>query len=352
MGDTLLSKRLALPIFAVRPALVGRLRDRGGARRPASERRPTAPTSSCRSRSRSPPSSGSSSSRTRRPSRPTRSSGGAYVVAKENLGTLPSLVAAAALLVDYVLTVAVSVAAGVLAITSAAPSLAAHEVALSLALHPAPHGREPARRARVGLRVRAPHLRVHRRDVRDDRDRHREVRGRRPAPGARPAPDRRRARPAASACFVILRAFASGSAALTGVESISNGVNAFRPPQGRNAAKTLRRDGRDGDLALRRRLVAGRAHAREPERHGVGRLGDRARRLPGRLGTAAFMYYVVQGLTFADAGPRREHLLPGLPAARRRARPRPLLPAPVRQPRRPARLLERDHRARRRSRRS
>src|SRR5206468_9374725 len=61
-------------------------------------------------------------------------SGGAYVVAKENLGTLPSLVAAAALLVDYVLTVAVSVAAGVLAITSTAPSLAAHKVGLSLLL--------------------------------------------------------------------------------------------------------------------------------------------------------------------------------------------------------------------------
>ena len=61
-------------------------------------------------------------------------SGGAYVVAKENLGTLPSLVAAAALLVDYVLTVAVSVAAGVLAITSAAPSLATHKVSLSLLL--------------------------------------------------------------------------------------------------------------------------------------------------------------------------------------------------------------------------
>src|SRR5574337_282388 len=59
-------------------------------------------------------------------------SGGAYVVAKDNLGTLPSLVAAAALLVDYVLTVAVSVAAGVLAITSAAPSLAGHRVTLSL----------------------------------------------------------------------------------------------------------------------------------------------------------------------------------------------------------------------------
>src|SRR5438034_5434012 len=59
-------------------------------------------------------------------------SGGAYVVAKDNLGTLPSLVAAAALLVDYVLTVAVSVTAGVLAVTSAAPSLASHQVGLSL----------------------------------------------------------------------------------------------------------------------------------------------------------------------------------------------------------------------------
>src|SRR5207247_5747559 len=59
-------------------------------------------------------------------------SGGAYVVAKENLGTLPSLVAAAALLTDYVLTVAVSVAAGIFAIVSIAPALAPHMVALSL----------------------------------------------------------------------------------------------------------------------------------------------------------------------------------------------------------------------------
>src|SRR5436853_7072049 len=59
-------------------------------------------------------------------------SGGAYVVAKDNLGTLPSLVAGAALLTDYVLTVAVSVAAGILAITSAAPSLAHLKVELAL----------------------------------------------------------------------------------------------------------------------------------------------------------------------------------------------------------------------------
>src|SRR5436853_4405904 len=57
-------------------------------------------------------------------------SGGAYVVAKENLGTLPSLVAGAALLTDYVLTVAVSVSGGILAITSAAPSLYSSRVLL------------------------------------------------------------------------------------------------------------------------------------------------------------------------------------------------------------------------------
>src|SRR5438309_10162759 len=62
-----------------------------------------------------------------------QSSGGAYIVAKENLGRTPSLVAAAALLTDYVLTVAVSVAAGVLALTSAVASLRGHELTLSLA---------------------------------------------------------------------------------------------------------------------------------------------------------------------------------------------------------------------------
>ena len=52
------------------------------------------------------------------------SGGGAYIVAKDNLGRLPSLIAAAALLIDYVLTVAVSIAAGVAAITSALPAVA------------------------------------------------------------------------------------------------------------------------------------------------------------------------------------------------------------------------------------
>src|SRR5213593_4343082 len=59
------------------------------------------------------------------------SGGGAYIVSKENLGILPGLIAAAALLTDYVLTVSVSVVAGVFAMVSAIPSLHQHKVALS-----------------------------------------------------------------------------------------------------------------------------------------------------------------------------------------------------------------------------
>src|SRR5256884_94016 len=58
--------------------------------------------------------------------------GGAYIVSKDNLGTFPGLVAAAALLTDYVLTVAVSVVAGVFAITSAVASLHPYKVELSV----------------------------------------------------------------------------------------------------------------------------------------------------------------------------------------------------------------------------
>jgi amino acid transporter len=164
-------------------------------------------------------------------------SGGAYVVAKENLGTLPSLVAAAALLVDYVLTVAVSVTAGVLAVTSAAPSLEAHKVGLSLFF--------------VLLLTLA------------------NLRGVRESgmlfalptygfvavmfvliltgigkclDGTCPqaaVPHPLTAGAGAVTVLVVLRAFASGASALTGVESISNGVNAFRLPHGRNAALTL-----------------------------------------------------------------------------------------------------------------
>lgn len=167
--------------------------------------------------------------------------GGAYAVSRANLGEDASLVAASSLLIDYVLTVAVSVVAGVAALTSAVPGLGAHAVALSIGfvvlltvvnlrgikesgrafalptygfvvaimvMLAVGFGREllgsgiSAESAGLGLRQ-TEH-----------------------ATGL-------------AAAFLALRAFASGCTALTGVEAVSNGVPAFEEPKSANAATTL-----------------------------------------------------------------------------------------------------------------
>jgi amino acid transporter len=223
-------------------------------------------------------------------------SGGAYVVAKENLGTLPSLIAAAALLVDYVLTVAVSVAAGVLAITSAVPALAGHEVSLSLLMV-------------LGLTL------VNLRGVRESG-----IAFALPTyafvgvmyamlatgivkctvgtcPQAH-VPDPITAGAAGGVgVLVVLRAFSSGAAALTGVESISNGVNAFRPPQGKNAAKTLLVMGAIAvSLFIGVSWLAVHVHARPSE--SVSVISEIARAAFPAGSAASIFYYLVQGLTF------------------------------------------------------
>src|SRR5262245_13757319 len=163
------------------------------------------------------------------------SGGGSYIVARSNLGTVPGLVAAAALLVDYVLTVAVSVAAGVAAITSAFPALHRYTVLLGvvcvagIALANIRGVRESGRVfavptyffiASFGVLVAVGLFRL--------------------ATGTLerlPAPDV----PATEAltAFLVLRAFSSGCTAMTGTEAISNGIPAFRTPESRNAAITL-----------------------------------------------------------------------------------------------------------------
>ena len=171
------------------------------------------------------------------------SGGGAYIVAHENLGELPGLVAAGALLIDYVLTVAVSVAAGVFAITSLAstwgyPGLADYRVEISLvciaiitivnlrgvkesgAIFAAPTylfvismlaciGIGTAQLVLTGS---MPQL---------------------PAPAELPPPTH------TLTLFLVLQAFSAGCTALTGVEAISNGVPAFQKPESKNAATTL-----------------------------------------------------------------------------------------------------------------
>ena len=224
------------------------------------------------------------------------SSGGAYVVARENLGTFPSLTAAAALLTDYVLTVAVSVAAGVLALTSAVSALRGHELLLSLAC--------------VALITLA------------------NLRGVREAGVAFAAPTylfvasifvllgTGIGKCAVSSCptatvshptatgtgaltlFVVLRAFSSGSTALTGVEAIANGVNAFRKPHGRNAAVTL---GILGVIAISMFIgvswLAVHMHARPTATGTPSVLSELARGVFPAGHWSAFMYWVVQVLT-------------------------------------------------------
>jgi amino acid transporter len=165
------------------------------------------------------------------------SSGGAYVVARENLGTLPSLVAAAALLTDYVLTVAVSVAAGVLALTSAVGSLRGHELALSLACVVLITFANLRGVRETGLAFAAPtYLFVTSIFILIITGI-----GKCATSGCPQAviPHPMTTGVGAVTLFVLLRAFSSGSTALTGVEAIANGVNAFRRPHGQNAAKTL-----------------------------------------------------------------------------------------------------------------
>lgn len=176
----------------------------------------------------------------------------AYLVTKDNLGTTPSLVAAAALMLDYVLTVAVSVAAGIAAIVSAFPLLAPHRVGLSLvcigliALANLRGVRESGKffaiptYSFIGSMALLIGLGIARFKLQ----------------GVPPLPDHgftvalasqdflQHANPpqlalAAVTPFALLRAFASGCTALTGIEAISDGIPAFQKPEAKNAAKTL-----------------------------------------------------------------------------------------------------------------
>ncbi len=164
--------------------------------------------------------------------------GGAYLVTKDNLGRLPSLVAGAALLIDYVLTVAVSISAAVAAITSAFPALYPERVLIALAMVAfitivnLRGVRETGRVfalptyffiASMYLLILAGLYRV--------------LTGTAPAPQVQAEVVTSAVQPLT--LFLILRAFASGCTALTGIEAIADGVPIFKPPEGDNAGKTL-----------------------------------------------------------------------------------------------------------------
>ena len=169
------------------------------------------------------------------------SGGGAYIVAKDNLGRLPSLVAASALLIDYVLTVSVSIAAGVAAITSALPSWRLNPVELSLTfVAMLMFGNLRGVRESGRLFAAPTYFFIVSILAMIGVGAWRYLTGELlPAPvPAAPVPLGSGGVAALSA-FAILTAFSNGCTAMTGVEAVSNGVPAFRPPESRNAASTL-----------------------------------------------------------------------------------------------------------------
>ena len=170
--------------------------------------------------------------------------GGSYIVSKDNLGDTPALVAGASLLVDYVLTVAVSVSAGVAAITSAYPELRDQRVVLCLVFIALMSFANLRGLKEAGQIFSVPTYvyvlalssliiyglyRSYTGDL-----------GKLPVDHASLDELTEQGKLLTGiTLFALLRAFSSGAVALSGVEAISNGVPAFKPPESRNASRTL-----------------------------------------------------------------------------------------------------------------
>jgi amino acid transporter len=197
--------------------------------------------------------------------------GGAYIVARDNLGELPAQTAGAALLTDYILTVSVSVSSGIAQITSAFPALDPYRVPIAVAMvmlimlinlrgvkesgvtFAIPTyffvvimfltvgiGLARYLTGSLGVVANPPDIMAGTQSV------------------------------AAVSVFLILHAFSSGTAALTGVEAISNGITAFRPPASRNAGITLMWMAAIlGSLFLAITFLAGQIHAVPSEQETV-----------------------------------------------------------------------------------
>ncbi len=163
--------------------------------------------------------------------------GGAYIVAKENIGPTAGLIAAASLLVDYTLTVSVSISAGVLAITSAVPRLDVYRVELCLLfLTLLTVGNLRGIRESGRIFAVPTYFFIVSIFVLILAGAYRYFTGAL-VPLDLPLPPHAGSVPLTT--FLLLTAFANGCTAMTGVEAVSNGVPAFRPPESKNASATL-----------------------------------------------------------------------------------------------------------------
>jgi amino acid transporter len=177
------------------------------------------------------------------------SGGGSYIVSKDNLGTTPALIAGASLLVDYILTVAVSVSAGVLAITSAVPAWGNHRVLICLAMVLLMmlanlRGLKESGAlfapptyvyiASLMLMIAVGLYKVYLHDLGEI-----DVQAMVSSGDLSEEALRFSEGTKALGLLLLLRAFSSGAVALSGVEAVSNGVPAFRRNESRNAAITI-----------------------------------------------------------------------------------------------------------------
>ena len=278
--------------------------------------------------------------------------GGSYVVARDNFGPTVAQIAAVALMLDYIVTVAVQSAAGTAALASAVPALApldrrdhrgrawcsSSTATCAGSGRPAVPSRFPtyffigsmAVVIVVGLT----------RELFGDLPRY---------PTNEPGMwhvGTGTAIASSLAVFYLLRAFANGGSSLTGLEAISNGVGAFRSPEGPNARRTLVVMSTIlGSLVLGVSWLAHYTHAmpytqRDADRH----LPGGARR-PRRRTARSRAVLRRPARHHADPVHRREHLVQRVPVPHQ-LRGRGLVPAPpADQARAPAGVLQRDHRA-------
>ncbi len=221
--------------------------------------------------------------------------GGAYIVAHENIGVWAGLIAAASLLIDYVLTVAVSIAACVEAIVSAAPDVHPYAVPLAVALvfliamgnlrgvresgtlfSIPTYGFVFLLSATLGIGI----VKV--------------LGGDHPNILSAGTPRHDVTAEHALTLFLILRAFSAGCTALTGVEAISNGVSSFKKPEARNAATTMTAMALIlGALFLGTTLLA--------RHYGIVYAADDKETVMSQIGSTVFgrnvLYYALQAFT-------------------------------------------------------
>ena len=237
--------------------------------------------------------------------------GGAYIVAREHLGEMAALTAGSSLLVDYILTVAVSVSSGIAAITAAFPVLGGHNVGLTLSaigfitimnLRGIKESGALFAIPTYGfIACLLPLLAI---------GLFRWATGAEITPHQVEAAAHQGSNLAGIALvWVFMRAFSAGCTALTGVEAISNGVTAFREPAASNAAKTMTwMVGLLLTMFLGITFLAnhyGVTYQHNPDPTVVQEtlLSQLARQILGQAGVvtgaAKVFYYLVQGFTFA-----------------------------------------------------